>query len=98
MIPALAAGQAVASATEPCPHPAARARAVIVVGRYALCMACKRGFERIGQQFELRQLGPREVVAQVVEMGYTRRNATFYLLGLVALRLRVRLGFAKAGR
>jgi hypothetical protein len=96
MIPALAAGQAVAAAREFCPHPAARERAVVVVGRYALCQACKRGFERIGQQFNAGQLGPREVVAQVREMGYTRRNAAAYLLGLVAGRLRVRLGFREA--
>lgn len=93
MIPALEAGRAVAGATELCPHPAARERAVVVVGRYALCQACKRGFERINAQFAAGQVGPREVVAQVVEMGYSRRNAAAYLLGLVARRLRVRLGF-----
>jgi hypothetical protein len=93
MISALEAGRAVAAATELCPHPEARERAVVVVGRYALCQACKRGFERISAQWDARQLGPREVVAQVVEMGYSRRNAASFLLGLVARRLRVRLGF-----
>lgn len=101
MIPAgaAAAAAAVADATESCPHPEARARAVVVVqkrkGTMALCLACKRGFERIIAARKAGEIGPAEVVAQVVAMGYDRRNAALFLLGLEARRLRVRLGFGR---
>lgn len=100
MASALEAGRAVAEATDHCPHPEARARAVWVVpkgrGTIALCRACKDGFRRIIREFDAGELPPALVVAQVVEMGYSRRDAVALVLGMVARRLGVRLGFVKA--
>lgn len=98
---AFGAGAAVAAARELCPHEAARARGVVVVpkgrrGSIALCIPCKRGFERIVRQFGAGELSPRELVAQVVEMGYSRTDGALLLLELIARRLRVRLGFREA--
>lgn len=99
MASALEAARAVAEATDQCPHPESRARAVWVVpkgrGTIALCRSCKDGFLRIIREFDAGRIGPRQVVAQVVEMGYTRRDAATLLLGMVARRLGVRLGVAR---
>jgi hypothetical protein len=96
----LEAARALGEASKLCPHPAARARAVVVVqkanGSMALCLACKRGFERIIAGWNAGQLGPRQVVAQVVDLGYTPRDGAALVLGLMARRLRVRLGFREA--
>jgi hypothetical protein len=101
MIPAgMAAGLAVANATEACPHPESRARAVVVVpmrrGSIALCQACNRGFRSIIAQAEAGQLGPQEIASRVVEMGYSRRRAAEFVFGFYARRLRLRLGFREA--
>ena len=85
---------------EACPHAEARARAVVILqkpGReMALCHACLGGFRRIIAAWNRHELAPRQVVAQVAEMGYSRRDACAFLLGLVADRLGVRLGFREA--
>jgi hypothetical protein len=87
------------AAAEPCPHPEARARAVIVIpkfrGEMALCLPCKAGFEALVAGWRSRELGPAQVVARVREMGYSRRDAAWFLLDLLGERVRVRLGFAR---
>lgn len=85
---------------ELCPHPKARARQTVYFDKpgrpMGLCPDCRVGFEAIIAAWSRRELAPREVVAKVSEMGYSRRDAVAFLLGLEAARLRVRLGFAKA--
>lgn len=65
-------------------------------GTMALCLACKRGFEQLGRDVLADRIGPREVVARVVEMGYSRRDGAAFVLGVYARKLRVRLGFCEA--
>ena len=96
----ISAAAALAGVSESCPHPDSRARGVIVVrtrrGNMALCQSCYRGLTGIARAADAGELGPRQVVAQVVELGYTRASAAAFVLGLYARRLRVRLGFREA--
>lgn len=60
---------------------------------FASCPACKLMFEGLIEGWHGRQLGPREVVARMRAMGYTRADAAWFVLQLAADSLRVRLGF-----
>jgi hypothetical protein len=84
---------------EYCPHPdRLKANAILAHGwrrDMVLCQECLRTFQELTAGYGAHSIGPREVVARLLALGYTRTDAARFLLELVALRLRVRLGFAR---
>jgi hypothetical protein len=83
-----------------CPHPGPlRSNAILVQARrhgFILCPTCLATFQELIADWHGRAIGPRQVIAQMFALGYTRGDAVRFVIQLVADRLRLRVGLLKA--
>jgi hypothetical protein len=80
-----------------CPHESARGSCAIrIQGRHRamiVCPECKDAHQLLIRHWHARQIGPKEVVTAMLELGYTRVDAAQFVLQLAGDSLKVKLGF-----